>query len=186
MDAHIFIQRFQVLLSDSNLRCCITWMHCLHLIDVFQITICCCLRVLFDVASTDRTSSTSVSNLLSLFCIKGHGHIQWCHGNCRGICYVRLQKTPYFIMTTRKYALVWFKKRNDVKKWLWGMLIWQTSYKLKTFKNTFSGSSTKTATRRMSVSSTEQWFIATPSSPLWPLLKPWRVSRSTTATLQEW
>lgn len=50
----------------------------------------------------------------------------------------------------------------------------------------FSGSSMKTDTRRMSVSSTERWCTATPSSPWWPSLKPWPASRSTTATRQDW
>lgn len=41
----------------------------------------------------------------------------------------------------------------------------------------FSGSYMKTGTLKMSVSSTEQWFTVTPSSLLWPLLKPWPASR---------
>lgn len=54
------------------------------------------------------------------------------------------------------------------------------------FAHASSGSSMRMATQRMSVSSTERWSTATPSSRWWPSSKPWPASRSTTAALWEW
>lgn len=171
-----------------SLGCCSAWAHWRHAIDAFQITICSrsgeraqiehpapqFLIYYLCSSSKDTVTFSDAMGIVgeSVLCDCRKPHISlW----LRKICSSLVQKGKLMSRNDWNY---------DCEGCPYGKL--HTHLKCSKTLCVFSGSSTKTATQRMSVSSTEQWFIATPSSPLWPLLKPWRVSRSTTATLQEW